>query len=94
MEAAAYPPTTNERSPTMFGSTPQPAFMPCRTCGASVAREQQAEHVCDPEQRARYESFQVRLEVERFDGELNTWLRTPAGRFAIFYAERDRRQAA
>jgi hypothetical protein len=78
----------------MFGSTSQPAFMPCPACGASVAREEQAEHACDPEQRSRYESFQARLEVERFDGELNTWLRTPAGRFAIFYAERERRQAA
>jgi hypothetical protein len=78
----------------MFGSLPQPAFMPCPACGASVAREQHDTHVCDPEQRARYESFQVRLEVERFDGELTTWLRTAAGRFAIFYAERERRQAA
>jgi hypothetical protein len=78
----------------MFGSIPQPAFRPCAACGASVAREEQAEHVCDPEQRARYESFQVRLELERFEGELTTWLRTPAGRFATFYAERERRQAA
>jgi hypothetical protein len=78
----------------MFGSAPQPAFLPCRACGASVAREQHEEHVCDPEQLARYESFQVRLELERFDGELTNWLRTPAGRFATFYAERERRQAA
>jgi hypothetical protein len=77
----------------MFGSPPQPAFMPCPTCGASVAREQEGQHVCDPEQRTRYESFRVMLEVERFDGELTTWLRTPGGRFAMFYAERQRRAA-
>jgi hypothetical protein len=77
----------------MFGSLPQPAFMPCPACGASVAREQTEQHVCDPEQRTRYESFRALLEVERFDGELTSWLRTPAGRFAIFYAARERRAA-
>lgn len=77
----------------VFGSPPQPAFMPCPDCGASVARDEQETHVCDPDQRARYESFQVRLEVERFDSELTGWLRSAAGRFAIFYAERQRRLA-
>lgn len=77
----------------MSSSLPQPAFQPCSDCGASVPRSQHEQHVCDPEQRARYEAFQVRLEVERFDGELTSWLRTPEGRFAIFYAERARRAA-
>jgi hypothetical protein len=77
----------------MFGSLPQPAFMPCPTCGASVARGDDDQHVCDPEQRTRYQTFRVMLELERFDGELTTWLLTPAGRFAMFYAERERRAA-
>jgi hypothetical protein len=77
----------------MFGSLPQPAFMPCPNCGASVARGDDDQHVCDPEQRTRYETFRVMLELERFDGELTTWLLTPAGRFAMFYAERGRRAA-
>lgn len=78
----------------MFGSLPQPAFMPCPDCGASVPRDQQEKHVCDPEQRDRYESFRAGVEIERFDGELRSWLRSAAGRFAIFYAERQRRLAA
>jgi hypothetical protein len=77
----------------MSSFLPQPAFLPCSDCGASVPRNHREQHVCDPEQRARYELFQVRLEVERFDGELTSWLRTPEGRFAIFYAERERRAA-
>lgn len=77
----------------MFGSLPQPAFMPCPNCGASVARERQGEHVCDEAERASYELLQVRLEADRFDNELNRWLATPAGRFAVFYAERERRAA-
>lgn len=78
----------------MSGPFPQPAFVPCPDCGASVRSEQHELHACDPVERARYESFQARLEVERFDHELTSWLRSPAGRFAIFYAERDRREAA
>jgi hypothetical protein len=77
----------------MSGPFPQPAFTPCTDCGASVPHEEHEKHVCDPDQRSRYEAFRVRLELERFDGELTTWLRTPAGRFAIFYAERERRAA-
>ena len=77
----------------MFGFLPQPAFMPCPTCGASVARSEHVNHVCDPEQREQYASFQIAVEVDRFDGELGAWLDTPVGRFAVFYAERRRRLA-
>jgi hypothetical protein len=78
----------------MFGSLPQPAFMPCPSCGASVARGQQEAHVCDEEQRRSYEQLRIGIETGRFDSELTTWLDTPSGRFAVFYAERDRRRAA
>ncbi len=77
----------------MFGSLPQPAHLPCPSCGASVGREELSDHVCDDEQRTRYERFQVRVEAERFDTELTSWLGTPEGRFAVFYAERQRRAA-
>jgi hypothetical protein len=77
----------------MFGSLPHPAHLPCPSCGASVRRDELTGHVCDDEQRTRYERFQVRVEAERFDGELSTWLESPAGRFAVFYAERERRAA-
>jgi hypothetical protein len=78
----------------MFGSLPQPAFMPCPSCGASLARGSQEEHVCDEAQRTSYELLQLRIESDRFDGELTRWLASPHGRFAVYYAERDRRQAA
>jgi len=77
----------------MFGSMPHPAHLPCHSCGASVARDSVAHHHCDEEQRARYERFQARVEVDRFDAELTTWLASPAGRFEVFYAERERRAA-
>ena len=77
----------------MFGSLPQPARMPCPDCGASVTRDEQVTHVCEPEQRERFHRFQVRLEVERFDDELTSWLSSPSGRFAIFYAAWQRRAA-
>ena len=64
-------------------SLPEPAFMPCADCGASVARGDGA-HVCDAERRLAYDLF-------RFDGELVHWLATPHGLFEQYYAERDRR---
>jgi hypothetical protein len=78
----------------MFGSLPQPAFMPCPNCGASVARGRLNEHVCDEAQQASYELFQIRTEADRFDNELTRWLETPSGRFAVYYVERERRRAA
>lgn len=78
----------------MFGALPQPTHMPCPDCGASVPREAVGKHVCDKAQRATYELFQLRLEADRFDTELTSWLETPRGRFAVYYAERERRRAA
>lgn len=78
----------------MFGSLPHPAFMPCPDCGVSVARGHQEEHVCDETQRTSYESLQLRLEADRFDTELTRWLESSRGRFAVFYAERQRRLRA
>lgn len=77
----------------MFGSLPQPAHMPCPYCGASVARSQREEHVCIEAQRSSYRLLQARVEADRFDGELTRWLASPAGRFAVYYAERQRRAA-
>jgi hypothetical protein len=77
----------------MFG-IPQPTHLPCPACGASVPRGAHGEHVCDEAQRASFELFQVRVEADRFDAELATWLGSPHGRFSVFYAERERRRAA
>jgi hypothetical protein len=78
----------------MFGSLPQPAFMPCPRCGASVARTRQDEHVCDEAQRTSYELLQILTETDRFDTELTSWLASPRGRFTVYYAEHQRRRAA
>jgi hypothetical protein len=71
-----------------------PLFQPCRECGASVPREELDGHVSEEGQRTRYELFMIRLEIDRFDRELTGWLASSAGRFAVFYAERERRLAA
>jgi hypothetical protein len=71
----------------MFGSLPQPAHMPCPDCGASVPREAEEKHICDEVQRTSHEA-------DRFDTELDSWLASPSGRFAVYYAERERRLAA
>jgi hypothetical protein len=92
--ACPYPPTPEERFRFMFGSLPQPAYLPCPMCGASVARGLQDEHECDEAQRLSYELLQIRLESDRFDLELERWLGSPAGRFAEYYAARQRRPAA
>ena len=68
--------------------------MPCPDCGASVPREAKGRHVCDAAERTSYEVFQVRLEADRFDTELTSWLASPSGRFAVYYAERERLRAA
>jgi hypothetical protein len=75
----------------MFGF-PEPRFMPCLECGASVARAERARHSCEEERRLDYLVLQHRAEVEALDGELAAYLDTPQGRFAAWDAERRRRQ--
>jgi hypothetical protein len=70
----------------------EPRHMPCDDCGASVARDERDEHVCDPERRLDYVLFQLRHEIESFDGDLEAYLRTPHGRFLAWLAERERKR--
>ena len=65
--------------------------MPCTQCGASVALAESDEHVCDGERLLDFRLFQLRGEIDAFDDQLSAWLRTAAGRFATWIAERDRR---
>jgi hypothetical protein len=71
----------------MFGIFPEPSFMPCEDCGASVARVARDEHTCAPERRIEYELFQLRLELGAFDAQLRAYLTSARGRFEVFYAE-------
>jgi hypothetical protein len=64
--------------------------MPCPECGASVHRDEAEAHRCDPDRRLDYAMFQLRLEVEAFDRELDAYLESPRGRFEQWDAERRR----
>jgi hypothetical protein len=69
-----------------------PPHMPCEECGASVARDERDEHVCDEARRLDYVMFRLRDEVEGFDEALRAYLRSPHGRFDAWLAERERRR--
>lgn len=66
--------------------------MPCSNCGASLERGERDAHVCDRERWLDYRVFQLRDEVEAFEGELAGFLDSVAGRFELFYAARARRR--
>jgi hypothetical protein len=68
----------------------RPKHMPCTECGASVASDDRDEHDCDPERVLDYRMFQLRHETEAFDVELDAYLDSPRGRFALWYASRNR----
>jgi hypothetical protein len=75
----------------MFGYFFDLAYIACGTCGMSLSATERDRHVCDPERRARFEAFQLRKEVAGLERELAAFLESPAGRFALYYAERERR---
>jgi hypothetical protein len=87
-------PVPADRLHTLIGDEmytfPQPRYMPCAECGASVARAEAELHVCDPERRADFAFLQLREERERFDEQLTTYLESPRGRFEAWYASRRR----
>jgi endogenous inhibitor of DNA gyrase (YacG/DUF329 family) len=74
----------------MLGRFPQPAFMPCPECGASVARGEQDDHVCERERWLDYQLFVRRAEVARFENDLAAYFDSPEGRFKVREAERRR----
>jgi hypothetical protein len=74
----------------MFGSFLQPQFMPCPECGASVPTAEMDTHECSEERRLDYQMFQLRAELASFDLQLAAFLASPRGRFAMYYAERQR----
>jgi hypothetical protein len=75
----------------MFSFLSQPEYMPCEACGASLARPKRDDHVCDQERWLRFQMFQLRDEIERFEADLRVHLASPFGRFELWYAERQRR---
>ena len=73
---------------------PQSPHMPCDECGASVARDEADEHVCDPERLLDYSLFQLRGEVGALDDEVAAYFESPLGRFELWDAEHRRRGRA
>lgn len=76
----------------MFGGFPEPRYTPCADCGASVARSEAAEHVCERERWLDYQMFQRREEVDAVSDDLAAYLASPEGRFELWCAARDRRR--
>ena len=77
----------------MFGFV-QPQYRPCGECGASVPVSEEDTHECDRQRWLDYQMVQHRAGVAQLEVELGVWLETPHGRFAVFYAERQRRREA
>ena len=75
----------------MFSYFTDHEYMPCERCGMSLSQADRQTHICDSQRRARFEAFQMQHELAEFDRELTAFLRSPAGRFAVYCAERDRR---
>jgi hypothetical protein len=74
----------------VFGSIPQPAYMPCEECGASLPVSARDNHVCSEQRRLAYRLFQLRAELAAFEGQFAAWVESPQGRFELWYAERER----
>jgi hypothetical protein len=74
----------------MFAFFAHSKFMPCPECGASLAGEEQDQHVCDNERRLDFQMFRLRGKIARFEIDLAQFFETPAGRFEVWYAARQR----
>jgi len=64
-------------------------YMPCPDCGASLDRSDDA-HECERERWLEFQLFQLRGEVGELDAAVAEYLASPQGRFALYYAERQR----
>lgn len=74
----------------MFSSLPQPSHLPCPDCGESVLVALRHDHACDEERRLSYRVFQHRAELDALEEEIEAYLESPEGQFALWEAERRR----
>jgi hypothetical protein len=65
---------------------PQPRYLPCTNCGASVVRAEAESHVCEPQRQLDFTVIQLSGELAQFDHQLTAYLATPRGRFEAWYA--------
>ena len=78
----------------MLSWYPQSQYKPCQSCGAPVLVEEETAHECERQRYVEYQMLLLRLQIAAFDQEFGDWLRTPYGRFATYYAARERLVAA
>ena len=76
----------------MFSLFRDHEYVACDACGTLLSRAGHEAHFCDDARRARFEAFQARQELARFDRQFAAFLHSPAGRFAVYYADRERRR--
>jgi hypothetical protein len=73
---------------------PQSQYKPCPSCGAPILVEEETTHECELQRYVEYQMLLLRLQIAAFDQQFSDWLRTPQGRFAAYYAARERLVAA
>ncbi len=74
----------------MFAYYPQSQYHPCPDCGAPIPHEDEDSHRCERRRYVEYQMLLLRPEIIAFEDQYRTWLKTPAGRFATYYAARGR----
>jgi hypothetical protein len=64
-------------------------YAACFDCGAAVRRRLLAHgHECDPERYASHQASKLHWSRHGFEDAVRTWLASPSGRFAQYYARR------
>jgi hypothetical protein len=79
------------------GLGPVPAgpfgYAVCAGCGVAVQRRLLPDgHACDPERYAGHQASRLHWTRHGFEDAVRSWLATPAGRFAEYYARRRLRE--
>jgi hypothetical protein len=69
---------------------PQPTYKPCSECGVAVVLAREEEHVCQEARRLDHQMTLLRPELARLEDEIEAFLASPQGAFALWCAERDR----
>ena len=74
----------------MLSWYPQSQYAPCPDCGAPVPAEETDDHRCERYRYVEYQLLLLRPQIAAFELQFRDWLSTPQGRFAAFYAARQR----
>jgi hypothetical protein len=69
---------------------PQSQYSPCPDCGAPVPVDDEIIHQCERRRYVEYQMLLLRLQISAFEQQFHDWLCTPHGRFASYYAARQR----